>query len=187
MKRTLILLFSLAAAPVALNAQAVVRPAGPVPAVNAQARDAMLVLRDSLMTVNGAAARLQRDFRATSAAALTSRARQIANACARSARTVAPTRKAVAAADADGPARISSRAAVLRALDSLAVEMTKCSDEFRAMALPDKGEEVRGYGNRRAEPILRALYAYDATATRFFKVWGMDVRPLGARPNPLAT
>jgi hypothetical protein len=187
MKRSLILLCSLAAAPLALSAQAVFRPAGPLPAANAQVRDAMLVLRDSLMTVNGAAARLQRDFRQTSHAALTSHARQIANACARSARTLVPTRKAVAAAEADSPARISTRAAMLRALDSLEVEMTKCRDEFGAMAMPGKGEEVRGYGNRRAEPILRALYAYDATATRFFKVWGMDVRPLGARPNPLAT
>lgn len=187
MKRSLILLFSLASAPLALNAQTVVRPAGPLRAAHAQVRDVMLVLRDSLMTVNGAAARLQRDFRTTSDAALASHARAVANACARSARTVVPTRKAVAAADADGSARINTRTAVLRALDSLAAEMTKCSDEFGAMALPGKGEEVRGYGNRRAEPILKALYDYDAAATRFFKAWGMDVRPLGARPDPLAS
>lgn len=187
MTRSLMLLFSLAAAPAALNAQTVVRPAGPLRPAHAQVRDAMLVLRDSLMTVNGAAARLQRDFRETSDAALTSRAREIANACARSVRTVAPTRKAVAAADAADRARLNTRAAVLRALDALATEMTKCSDEFGAMALPGKGEEVRGYGNRRAEPILKALYDYDATATRFFKAWGMDVRPLGARPDPLAS
>jgi hypothetical protein len=187
MTRPLLLLFSLATAPIALNAQTVVRPAGPLAAAHVPVRDAMLVLRDSLMTVNGAAARLQRDFRQTSDAALTWRAREIANACARSVRTVVPTRKALAAADARDRARMNTRAAVLRALDSLSVEMTRCSNEFGAMALPGKGEEVRGYGNRRAEPILKALYDYDATATRFFKAWGMDVRPLGARPDPLAS
>ena len=83
MTRSFMLLCSLAAAPVALNAQAVVRPAGPLGAAHVPVRDAMLVLRDSLMTVNGAAARLQRDFRETSDAALTSHARGIANACAR--------------------------------------------------------------------------------------------------------
>ena len=187
MTRSLLLLFSLATAPIALNSQTVVRPAGPLPAAHVPVRDAMLALRDSLMTVNGAAARLQRDFRQTSDAALTWRAREIANACARSVRTMAPTRKALEAADAGDRARMNTRAAVLRALDSLSVEMTKCSDEFGAMALPGKGEVVRGYGNRRAEPILKALYDYDATATRFFKAWGMDVRPLGARPDPLAS
>ena len=186
MTRSLMLLFSLATAPVALNAQAVVRPASPLRPAHVPVREAMLVLRDSLMTVNGAAARLQRDFRETSDAALTSHARGIANACARSVRTLAATRKTVAAAEADDRARLNTRAAVLRGLDSLASELTKCSDEFAAMGLPGKGEEVRGYGNRRAEPILKALYDYDATAARFFKAWGMDVRPLGARPNPLA-
>lgn len=187
MTRSFILMLSLAALPVALSSQTVVRPAGPLSAAHVPVRDAMLVLRDSLMTVNGAAARLQRDFRQTSDAALTSHAREIANACARSLRTMVPTRKAVAAADAGDRARMNTRAAVLRALDSLSVEMTKCSGEFGAMAAPGKGEEVRGYGNRRAEPILKALYNYDATAMRFFKAWGMDVRPLGARPDPLAS
>ena len=186
MKRALVLILcSLAAAPAALNAQAVVSRTSPLPAASAHVRDAMLVLRDSLMTVNGAAARLQRDFRQTSDAALTWRAREIANACARSVRTLAPVRKTIAAADAEGAARIRSRQEVLDALDALAVEMGRCSDEFAAMARVGNGEEVRWYGNRRAEPILKALYDYDAAATRFFNAWGMDVRPLGARPNPL--
>ena len=188
MKRALFLVIgSLAAAPVALGAQAVVTQTGPVSAASAQVRDAMLVLRDSLMAVNGAAARLQRDYRQTSDAALTWRAREIANACARSVRTLEPTRKVIAAADAEGAVRIRARTEVLGALNALAAEMGRCSDEFAAMAERGKAEEVRGYGNRRAEPILKALYDYDVIASRFFKAWGMEVRPLGARPNPLSS
>lgn len=75
MKRTLLLLSLLGAAPVSLSAQAVVMPTAPLDAARTRVRDAMLVLRDSLMTINGAAARLQRDFRQTSGSVLTARAR----------------------------------------------------------------------------------------------------------------
>ena len=68
----------------------------------------------------------------------------------------------------------------------LAGVMARCSTEFGAMAQAGKAEEVRGYGNRRAEPILKTLEDYDFTAESFFATWGIEVRPLGARPNPLA-
>ena len=88
MKRTdVLLVICMAAAPgaaSALGAQTIVQPAAPLDAGRVRLRDAMVTLRDSLITINGAAARLQRDYRTTSDAALTARAREIVRACARS-------------------------------------------------------------------------------------------------------
>jgi hypothetical protein len=186
MKRILLTLAVLVAGSVTLHAQAVVTPAAPLDAARTRVRDALLVLRDSLMTVNGAAARLQRDFRKASPALLSARARDVSSACARSARTIPATRQVVAAAQATNPVPVRSRTELVRSLDSLAGVMTRCSTEFGAMAQAGKAEEVRGYGNRRAEPILKTLEDYDFTAESFFATWGIEVRPLGARPNPLA-
>ena len=186
MKRTLLLLSLLGAAPLSLGAQAVVMPTAPLDAARTRVRDAMLVLRDSLMTINGAAARLQRDFRQTSGSVLTARAREVSGACARSVRTIGPTKDVVAAAQATNPVPVRSRDALVRSLDSLSSQLSRCATEFGAMAAPGKAEEVRGYGIRRSEPILKALDDYDRAADAFFATWGIEVRPLGARPSPLA-
>ena len=71
-------------------------------------------------------------------------------------------------------------------MDSLRTALSQCRTVFGEMAEPGKGEEVRGYGNRRAEPILRALGDYDSAARDFFRAWRIDVRPVGARPSPMA-
>ena len=186
MKRTLLLLSLMTAAPLALDAQGVVMPSGRLDGARTRVRDAMLVLRDSLMTINGAAASLQRDFRRTSGEVLTARARELSNACARSARTLGPTKQVVAAAEATNPGPVRSRNALVRSLDSLNTELGRCVTEFGAMAAPGKAEEVRGYGIRRSEPILRALGDYDRVAGAFFVSWGIEVRPLGAHADPLA-
>jgi hypothetical protein len=187
MKRTFLCLSLLAAAPLTLQAQAVVMPSAPLDAARTRVRDAMLVLRDSLMTINGSAARLQRDFRQTSASLLTARAREVSSACARSVRTIGPTKEVVAAAQATNPVPVRTRDALVRSLDSLSGELSRCVTEFGAMAAPGKGEEVRGYGIRRSEPILKALDGYERAAEAFFATWGIEVRPLGARPSPLAS
>jgi hypothetical protein len=187
MKRTLILLSVLSALPLTLSAQAVVMPTAPLDAARTRVRDAMLVLRDSLMTINGATARLQRDFRQTSAAVLTTRAREVSNACARAVRTIGPTKQVVAAARATNPVPVRSRNALVSSLDSLNGQLSRCATEFGGMAEPGRAEEVRGYGIRRSEPVLKALDDYDRTAEAFFATWGIEVRPLGARPSPLAS
>lgn len=186
MNRTLLVLSLFVAAPLAAEAQAVVMPAAPLDAARTHVRDAMLLLRDSLMTINGATAALHRDFRRTSGAVLTARAREVSGACARSVRTIAPTREAVAGAQATNPVPVGTRDALVRSLDSLRVELDHCVSEFTAMAAPGKAEEVRGYGIRRSEPVLKALGEYDRAANAFFATWGIEVRPLGARPVPLA-
>ncbi len=186
MTRTLLLIITLAgSAPLALRAQEFVRPAAPIDARRAGIRDRLLMLRDSLNAVNSSAARLQRDFRATSAAALSARARLVGAACMSSARVIPGARSAVASASPATPVQAREQAALVRSLDSLSGTMTRCGDEFSAMGGRGNGEEVRGYGNRRAEPILAQLGRYDDALSRFFAVWGIEVRPIGARPNPV--
>lgn len=186
MTRTLLLVVSLAAsAPVALHAQAIVKPAAPLDGPRARVRDALLLLRDSLIVVNSSAARLQRDFQATSAAALSGHSRQVAAACSRSARVIPRTRQAVSAARAGTPPQAREQAALLRGLDSLSGTMGRCAADFAAMGERGKGEEVRGYGNRRAEPLLAALSRYDESLAGFFAAWAIEVRPIGARANPI--
>ncbi len=186
MKRTAVLLALCLAAGPSLRAQAIVRPAAPLDAGRVRLRDAMLNLRDSLITINGAAARLQRDFRNTSAAALTARAREIARACVRSTHVLPATRDVIAAAAAPAGARRRTQTDILRSLDSLETALARCDSEFGALSSPGKGEEVRGYGNRRAESVLRALGDYDSAARNFFMAWEIEVRPLGGRPSPMA-
>ena len=83
MKRLLGLLVLVTAVVHPLSAQTVIRPTPPLDSARAVLRDALLVMRDSLLTIDGAAARLQRDFRVASGPSLLSRARVMRDACAR--------------------------------------------------------------------------------------------------------
>jgi hypothetical protein len=171
-----------------LHAQsAAIMPAAPLDARRLEARNALVALRDSLNTVSSAAARLQRDFRGTSALALTGRARALASACDRSGRMIAPARAVVAGMPAATSAQRRYQDSLVKALGSLSATILRCGTEFGAMAAPGKGEEVRGYGNRRAEPLIAAISEYSGVAQGFFSVYDIEVRPPGAGKNPLAS
>jgi hypothetical protein len=180
----LVLLLLLSAG--SLAAQTVVRPDPPLDAERLKVRDAVLVLRDSLNSIDAAAARLQRDFRTASGASLVSRARVMREACARSARTIPPTRQVVAAAPASNENRMKRRDELARGLDRLRDALKYCEDEFAAMSQAGQGERVRGYANDRARRVQTELRAYARTASRFLSAMGIKVVPLGAEPRPLA-
>jgi hypothetical protein len=169
-----------------LAGQTIVRPPPPLDSARATLRDALLVLRDSLVTIHGAAARLQRDYRAASEASLLSRARVMRDACARSVRTVPPTREAVAASTPSGPEKLKRRRELVLALDRLKVVLSGCETEFAAMSQPGEAETVRGYANDRAGRVQTALRQYERTLQEFFSVMGINVLPLGANPKPAA-
>jgi hypothetical protein len=170
-----------------LAAQArVMRPEPPLDSARAAVRDALLVLRDSLVTIDGAAARLQRDFRQASGASLLSRARVMHHACARSVRTVPPTRQAVVTAALSDPRRAKRRGELVSALDRLREVLIRCETDFAAMSRPGQAETVRGYANDRASRVQGALRKYEQTLRDFFCVMGIRVTPLCASPRPLA-
>jgi hypothetical protein len=166
-----------------LAAQTVFRPAPPLDSARAELRDALLVLRDSLVTIDGAAARLQRDYRAASGPALLSRARVMHDACARSVRTLPVTRRTLSAARLTEPSRIKRRQELVAALDQLKVALSRCETEFSSMSEPGQAETVRGYANDRASRVQRALRSYDQTVRDFLNAMGIRVMPLGVNPN----
>ncbi len=169
-----------------VSAQSVVRPDPPPDSARAAVRDAVLILRDSLNTIDGAAARLQRDFRQASGPSLLSRARVMREACARSERTVAPTRRAVLDVRLHEPLRIRHRSELVGAMDHLSGALARCEQDFAAMSRPGQGETVRGYGNDRAIRVQSALRRYENALRGFLGVMGITVTPLGANPRASA-
>jgi hypothetical protein len=145
----------------------VIQPEAPPDSARAALRDVLLVLRDSLSTIDAAAARLQRDFRQTSGASLLSRARMMHDACARSVRTVAPTKEAE----------------LVNALNRLRGVLSRCEADFAAMSRPGEAETVRGYSYARSEVVQGALRRYEETLREFFAALGIWVSPAGSSPG----
>lgn len=169
-----------------LAAQTIVRPELPLDSARSSLRDALLVLRDSLSSIDAAAGRLQRDYRQASAASLVSRARVMTDACARSARTVPPTRQAVIAAEASNEVRLKRQRQLVQAMAQLNDALARCQSSFGAMGKSGQGERVRGYGNDRAVRVQAALRKYERVAGEFLAAMGIKVTPRGASPPPLA-
>lgn len=165
-------------------AQTVMRPEPPLDSARAGVRTALLAFRDSLTAIDGAAARLQRDFRHASAASLLSRARVMRAACAGAARTLSPTRTAITDLELVERARLQRRGELLRAMDQLKKALTRCEVDFAAMSREGQGETVRGYGNDRAERIQSALRSYDKALQAFTAVMGIRLPPPGTAPRP---
>ena len=175
-----VLLLGLLVAPA--QAQIVAKPAPPLDSARASLRDALLVLRDSLATIDAAASRLQRDYREASGASLLSRAKVMRAACARSVRAVGPTRAAVLGSKLSTPLRQRRQAELVAALDTLNGVLARCDTEFAAMGKPDQGETVRGYGNDRAVRVLNSVRRYEQNVRTFLGVMGIKVVPLGVTP-----
>ena len=169
-----------------VSAQTVMRPDPPLDSARAAVRDALLILRDSLNTIDGAAARLQRDFRQASGPSLLSRARVMREACARSVRTVAPTRRAVLDTKLLEPRRLKYRSELVGAMDHLRGVLARCELDFAAMSRPGQAETVRGYGNDRAVRVQSALRQYETALRGFLGTMRIKLTPLGANPRPSA-
>ena len=108
------------------------------------------------------------------------------DACARSERTVAPTRRAVLDVEPLEPRRMKQRSELVKAMDHLSGALARCQLDFAAMSRPGQGETVRGYGNDRAVRVQSALRKYETALRGFLGVMGIKVTPLGAYPHPSA-
>lgn len=164
----------------------VVRPEPVLDAGRATLRDALLQFRDSLNSIDAAASRLQRDYRQASPASLTSRARVMREACARSVRSLPATRKAVLAAAASDEQRLRRRGEMVAALDQLQKALARCESDFITMSRPGEAERVRGYANDRAVRVQTALRRYERVLGTFFNAMKIKVSPLGTQAGPLA-
>jgi len=166
--------------PTTLSAQTVLSNPPPLDSARLELRDALTGLRDSLLAVNGAAARLQRDTRQASAASLLSRARVMRDACASSARTVEPTRKVLLATPLPEPDHAKARRALVQGLGRLATALTRCESDFAAMSREDQAETVRGYSYDRSGRVQRALQNYEARLRHFLDLVGIQLPAPGA-------
>lgn len=186
--KKLVLLISLALGivPAAAAQSAMILPDKPLRPADAHVRDAVYQVRDSMAAVTSAAARLRRDFRTTSPAVLTSRARELARACSAALRNVPPTREAVVGRKVDTKLEAAERVRLERALDAVEESLRQCDTDFTALSARGKGEEVRGYGNRRAETVVKRIVDYEEAARGYFSALRVPYSPRGAPPNPLA-
>ena len=162
-----------------LAAQTVMRAPPPLDSARATLRDAVIVLRDSLTTIDGAAARLQRDYQAASTQALLFRARTMRDACASSTRTVPPTRSVVLSTEVSGDQKLKLRRDLVSAMDSLRHVLVRCETEFGSMSQPGQGERVRGYGNDRAVKVQTELRRYDRALAGYLQAMGIRIPPAG--------
>ena len=126
------------------------------------------------------------DFPEAPGPSLLSRARAMREACARSERTVAPTRKAVLNVRPLDPRRLKHRSELVGAMDHLSGALARCEQDFAAMSRPGQGETVRGYGNDRAIRVQSAMRKYENALRGFLGVMGIKVTPLGANPRASA-
>jgi len=164
----------------------VVIPEPVLDARRATLRDQLLRFRDTLNTIDAAAGRLQRDYREASAAALSSRARVMTDACARSARNVDPARQAIMAAPASAERQVKSRTELLEEVDRLRGVLSQCKADFSELSRPENSEKVRGYANDRAVRVQGALRRYEASLGSFFSAMGIKVSPVRGKPGQAA-
>ena len=187
MNRNVLLAVLTVATAGSLEAQAaVVLPDRPLPPAHARIQDAAYVLRDTLFAVTGAAARLTRDFRQTSDAALVSRAREMAAACDAAARNIDAPRSVLAETPAETDLQEREKKRLLTAYTQLSSAIGDCIEEFGPLTEPGKGEEIRGYGNRRASDVVREIRRYERALDGYFRAMRIPNRPRGTGPNPLA-
>jgi hypothetical protein len=170
-----------------LRAQAtIVQPEAPLDSARAVLRDAVLVFRDSLGTIDAAAARLQRDFRQTSEESLLSRARVMHQACVRSVRAIPSLKETLVAATLTEPVRIKRRRELVSALDRLRGALNRCEADFAAMSQPGKGETVRGYSYARSEVVQGALRKYEDSLRPFLSALKIYIPPAGSARRTLS-
>jgi hypothetical protein len=189
---TLVLLLALVpaaaavrATPLAAQATAVL-PDKPLDAPHAKAKTTLVALRDSLLAINSGLARLQRDYQQASPITLEARARVIQQACTGAGRTIPDARSAAGALSASSPSLRKVQADLVRGMERLQTALTGCDRQWGAMGQSGKGEEVRGYGQRRSQPLAEALREFDTQFQRFARGFGLNIRPLGAPKSTLA-
>jgi hypothetical protein len=162
-------------APGTLSAQTLLRTQPPLDSTRSALRDVLGILRDSLLAVNGAAVRLQRDVRQASNASLLSRARVMRDACAGSSPALGVARGEVTGLRLPQADRAKSRRELVNALNRLEVALTRCETDFAAMSQDGQAETVRGYAYNRSLRLQKVMQGYEAALRRFLDLMGMQL------------
>jgi hypothetical protein len=143
-----------------------------------QAQKGITLLRDSVLGAQSALRQLERDFQQAAPRTLESWARQIADQCAGAQRTVPVARALVAAAEFVQSGMVKGQEEMIKAIDRTSVTLGECETTFAPLAVDGKGEEVRAYGNRRAQPLRKGLERYDQAVHQAVRSLDLDVRTI---------
>ncbi len=180
------LLFALLLLAPAAQAQQVVTPntRAPLSPEKEKIHSALVTLRDSLLVVQTAGGRLERDLRSSSDAVLRSRARSITAACASSSRAAASAQQTVSGSPEPAKDPKKTRQAMLASLKDLRASLDKCTTDFTSYIDPAHAEDLRGYGVSRSSKTDDAIQRYGVPLQQYLGVLDIVIDPeLGARPS----
>jgi hypothetical protein len=141
-----------------------------------QAQKGIMLLRDSVLGAQSALRQLERDYQQAAPRTLESWARQVADRCAGAQRTVPVARALVSAAEFVQREMVKGQQDMIKAIDRTSVTLGDCETTFAPLAAEGKGEEVRAYGNRRAQPLRKDLERYDQAVHQAARALDLDVR-----------
>lgn len=167
--------------------QAIVRSgAQPLSPEQAQAQKGIMLLRDSVLAAESALRRLQRDYEKAAPRTLEGWAGQVAERCAAAERTAPVARQLVGGASFIPSEMARGQKDMVASIDRTRSALADCHSTFKPLSAAGKGEEVRAYGNRRAEPTLKQLAKFDESVHKAVQALDLDVREvLKAGKGPL--
>ena len=162
-----------------LPAQQVIAPNTSAPLTGERARihSSLVTLRDSLLVVQTAGGRLERDIRSSSDAVLRSRARSISSACAGSSRVAASVQDVVATSSEPAKDPRKTRAALLASLKELRGALDKCEADFTEFTKPERSADLRGYGVSRSSKTSEAIQHYGAPLQQYLGAVDIVIEP----------
>lgn len=163
-----------------------IRPDPKLDSAAVSARDAYLVLRDTLRTIDAASSRLTRDIRSGTGALLLSRVRAIRAGCAAALRAEEPARKNLLAAEVAQRTPTVRRTELEQSITELRAALTRCVEEYTGYVDRERPEEVRNTGNQLASATITTSHKFERIAERYLLAVGVKIRPYGAGPNPFA-
>jgi hypothetical protein len=162
-----------------LQAQQVIAPntRAPLTGERAQIHGSLVALRDSLLLVQSAGGRLERDLRSSSDAVLRSRARSMTSACASSSRAAITAQDIVATSSVPAKDPRGTRAGLLSSLRELRDALDKCQSDFTEFIKPDRTADLRGYGVSRSTKTNEAIQHYSTPLQLYLGAVDIVIEP----------
>jgi hypothetical protein len=167
---TLLALAAVVAGARPADAQMVVQPQAKLNPTQTSVRNELYRLRDRLLPVGAALARLPRDMRTASDASLQSRARLVTQRCSGALAGLDSVRAIIAEQPLPDPDPQGVHQELLRAMDRLRGGLTQCVQEFRGLSEPARTQELRDYGIGRGQRIENTILEYEPTVQRYFRL-----------------
>ncbi|HXI20376.1 MAG TPA: hypothetical protein VNH46_04790, partial [Gemmatimonadales bacterium] len=133
-------------------------------------RATLYALRDSLLLVDAARARIARDLGGASDAALRSRARVMSERCQAASHSAVAARDSVSASELPVRDSLRARESLVRALERLGADLDHCATEFEGLSRPEQAEELRGYGIGKGERVSQSIRRYQPAVQNYFEV-----------------